>query len=69
MGEELAHHFLCLLFSQVLSRLLVDSISELGAVVYHLLHSHILCELAFLVAVDAVIFVWGVIGIRAEDLT
>ena len=53
MREELAHHFLCLFYCQILSQLFVDFIGELGAVVNHLLHSHILCELAVLVAVDA----------------
>ena len=56
--KELAHHFLCLFSCQVLSRLLVDFLRELGAVVNHLLHSHILRKIAVLVAVDAIIFVW-----------
>ena len=66
MREELAHHFLCLLFSQVLSRLLVDFLRKLDAMVYHLHHSHILRELAVLIAVYAVISVWSTISIRAE---
>lgn len=57
MGEELAHLLLHLLDCEILARLSVDFIGELGAVVYHLLHSHVLRELAALVAVDAVIHV------------
>lgn len=69
MWEEPAHHFLCLFLCQVLSRLPVDFLGEPGAVVYHLLHGHVLRELALLVAVDAVVFIGCAVGIRAEDFT
>lgn len=67
MREELAYPLLHLLDCEVLTRVHVDFIRELRAMVNHLLHSHILRELALLVAIDAVIFVWSAIGIRAEN--
>ena len=66
MREELAHLLLHLFDCEVLSGVLVYLISELGAVVYHLFHSHILHELAVFIAVDAVILIGCVICIRAE---
>lgn len=65
MREELAHLLFHLLDCKILTGVFVYLLGELGAVVYHLLHSHILRELAILVAVDAVILVLCAIGIRA----
>lgn len=67
MREEPAHHFFRLLYGKVLSGLTVYLVGELRAVIDHLLHSHILRELAVLIAVDAVIFIGCAIGIRAAD--
>ena len=68
MRKELTHHFLCFFLCQVLSGQTVYLVGELSAVVNHLLHCHILRELAVLVAVNAVILVWRTIGIRAVYL-
>lgn len=68
MREELAHLLLHLLDCEITARLSVDFIGELGAVVYHLLHSYVLRELAVLIAVDAVILVGRSIRICAENL-
>ena len=57
MREELAHLFLHLLDCGILTGIFVYLVGELGAVVYHLLHSHILLELTVLVTVDAVILI------------
>ena len=67
MREELAHLLFHLLDCKVLTGVFVYLVGELGAVVNHLLHSHILRELAVLVAVDAVIFIGRAIRICAED--
>ena len=66
MWEKLAHLLFHLLDCKILTGVFVYLVSELGTVVYHQLHRHILSKLAVLVAVDAVIFVWRAIGIRAE---
>ena len=66
MWEKLTHLLLRLFDREILTRVLVYLIDELSAVVNHLLHCHILRELAVLVAVDAIILVWCAIGIRAE---
>ena len=67
MREKLAHLLFHLLDCKILTGVFIYLVSELGTVVYHLLHSHILCELAVLVAVYAVILVGRTIGICAED--
>ena len=64
MRKELTHHFLCFFLCQVLSGQTVYLVGELSAVVNHLFHSHVLCELAVFVAIDAVIFVLCAVGIR-----
>ena len=69
MREELAHLLFHLLDCKILTGVFVYLVGELGAVVYHLLHSHVLRELAVLVTVDAEIFVGRAISIRTEDFT
>lgn len=66
MRKKLAHLLFHLLDCKILTGVFIYLVSELGTVVYHLLHRHVLSKLTVLVAVDAVIFVWRAIGIRTE---
>ena len=68
MWEELAHLLFHLFDSEILTGVPVYLVGELSAVVDHLLHCHVLRELAVFVAVDAVILIWCTIGIRADDI-
>ena len=65
MREELPHHLFSLFYGQILPRLLVNFIRELGTVVNHLFHSDILQELPVLVAIHAVILAQRAIDICA----
>lgn len=68
MREEPAHLLFHLFDSEILPRVPVYLIGKLSAVVNHLLHCHVLRELAVFVAVDAVILIWCTTGIRADDI-
>ena len=63
--KVLTHRFNVLLPGDRCRQILVHFIHELRAELDHLFHRAIHCELAILIAVDAIVFIPGAIGIRA----
>ena len=66
MWEEPAHLLFHLFDSEILTGIPVYLVGKLSAVIYHLLHCHVLRELSGFVAVNTVILVLCDVGIRAE---
>jgi hypothetical protein len=67
VGEIHLHLADILFLGDGIRKAFVHLVHKLGAVLYHLIHRAVLQELPVLVAVDAVIFIPGSIGIGAKD--
>lgn len=66
--EKLAIPLLYLLLSEVLAGMTVHLIGKLGAVINHLLHSKVLCELSLLEAIDTIVGIGGAVGVGAQHI-
>lgn len=65
IGIELSHHIFDLFHSHILPRLPVYLIGELGAMLDHLLHCHVLREPTVLVAPDTIILIAITVSVRS----
>jgi len=66
-GIKLTKHRLQFLLGEILASVFVVVIHILGARLYHFLHRQVVGEDAVFVAIDAVFFVFGAVGVGAED--